>query len=175
MQLCKPQMLHQCVSEGDRRFEKKNIFDIFHLMLARLRSSNAVPGRSNRQFLRWKHSAWETLSQMSIQRTYVHYASLQTQRGGLSSLFCIFSSRGIPKAQARTLGSAVQRVGWGRGMRLLTSKTRRAPRAGAGGGELKGIPKVSRTLAKRRKKKKRERENQQPRRESLLQEPQLRS
>lgn len=125
MQLCKPQMIHQCVSEGDRRFggggggNKRCLISSNYLspMLARLRSSNAVPGRSNRQFLRWKHSVWETLSQMSIKRTYVHYVSLQTQRGGLSSLLFIyfFSSRGIPKAQARTLDRAVQRAGWGRG------------------------------------------------------------
>lgn len=165
MQLCKPQMPQQCVSERDRRFGGGGeIFGIFHLnqlcpMLAPPRSSNAVRGRSNRQFLRWKHSVWETLSQMRIKRTYVHYVSLQTQRGGLSSPFFFFQQKNPQSAGSDPWQNCSK--SWGR-MRVLSSKTRRGPQAGEEGGELKGIAKVSRTLAKKRRRKKKNKRTNSP-------------
>ena len=86
MQLCKPQRLHHCMREaGAHQFEKRT----FPWRLPGV--SNVVPERGKRQFLGWKHSVWETLSQTSVKRTRVHYVSLQTQRGGpLSSLLLFF-------------------------------------------------------------------------------------
>ena len=64
-----------------------------------------VADRGKRQFLNWKYSVRETLTQMNIKRTYVHYVSLQTQRGGLSSLLCIFPAE---ESQTRPHGHSAE-------------------------------------------------------------------
>lgn len=119
-----------------------------------------ITERGKRQFLSWKHSTWETLSQKNVKRTHVRYVSLQTQRrGSLVIAFIFFPKGGILKAPPPDFfGRAVQRARRGRECLCSPAKRDAGPRQGVGEeDELKGILKFWKTLAKRRKYK-----NKQP-------------
>lgn len=110
MQLCKPQMPHEYVREpgahnlGEREFPRR---------LSEVR--DVVPERGKGQFLSWKHSAWETLSQKSVKRTHVCACRLRGE------VLCHRSSFSWTAAQSRSKS---------RGCRPLTSEATR----GAGQG-----------------------------------------
>lgn len=103
MQLYKPQMLHQYVSEaGAHKFEKNQ----FPWCL--LEVSDVVPERGKRQFLSWKHSVWETLSQKSVREHTCTLCGLAGAEGRSPSLLLLFLNAGTEPVKEQGMSAAHQ-------------------------------------------------------------------